>query len=164
MTLEDYLRTQLSRSDPYPAIDHRIRAELHADGRISFYIHTDGRDSDTETFWVKDNVVEEKRLYREPLPEALWTKILKVTKRFGAYRSHERDYLVIDGYHDTQTVADWIESIGEGVSAGYAGREGGPEHDRSMIFKPCLGAEEKKTDLAHLKKKHGLMAYCYLKT
>jgi hypothetical protein len=89
MTLEDYLRKQLSRSDPYPAIDHSIRAELHADGRVSFYIHAEGRDSDTERFWVKDNTVEEKRLYREPLPEELWPKILAVTKRFWAKRSHD---------------------------------------------------------------------------
>ena len=163
MTLEDYLRKQLSRSDPYPAIDHSIRAELHPDGRVGFYIHAAGRDSDTERFWVKDNAVEEKRLYREPISEELWIKVLSVTKRFGAYRSHKKDFLVVDGVYHPATVADWIESIGCGLSAGYSGKEGGPEQDRYLIFRPCLGAEEKQTDLDCLKTKHGLMAYCYLR-
>lgn len=163
MTLYDYLHTNLTRKDPYPAIDHHIRAELHPDGRISFYIHAAGRDSETESFWVKDNKLEEKRLYREPLPEHLWVKILEVTERFGGYRSHERDYLVVSGSYDPKTVADWIESIGHGISAGYYSREGGSEHDRYLVFKPCLGAEEKERDLAYLQTKHGAMAYCYLK-
>lgn len=60
MTLYDYLKTQLSRQDPFPAIDHSLRAELHADGRISFYIHAAGRDSDTADFWVTDAGVSEK--------------------------------------------------------------------------------------------------------
>lgn len=163
MTFEDYLRKQLSRSDPHPAIDHSIRAELHADGRVSFYIHAAGRDSDTERYWVKYNAVEEQRLYREPLPEEIWDKILSVTKRFGGYRSPARDYLIVDGEHDPRTVADWIETVGSGLSAGLHGREGGPENDRYLMFKPCLGAEEKQRDLDYLKTKHGLMAYCYLK-
>lgn len=162
MTLEDYLRKQLSRSDPYPAIDHSIRAELHPDGRVSFYIHAEGRDSDTERFWVRDNVVEEKRLYRESLPEKLWEKILAVTQRFGAYRSHKRDYLVVNGQHDPATITEWVESVEDGLNAGFKGYEG-PDHSQSLIFKPCLGAEEKESDLAHLKTKHGTMAYCYLK-
>jgi hypothetical protein len=163
MTLYDYLKTNLTRQDPHPAIDHAIRAELHEDGRISFYIHAAGRDSDTETFWVKENTVEEKRLYREPLPEDLWVKILEVTQRFGGYRSHERDYLVVDGLYDPKTVAEWIESVGGGVSAGYRTSEGGPDRNRYWIFKPCLGAEEKERDLAYLTTKHGIGAYCYLK-
>src|SRR5579872_7406432 len=110
MTLEDYLRKQLSRADPYPAIDHSIRAELHSDGRVSFYIHAAGRESDTERFWVNDSVLEEKRLYREPISEELWVKILSVTKRFGGYRSHEKDFLVVDGSYDSATITDWIES------------------------------------------------------
>ena len=57
MTLEDYFRRQLGRADPYPAIDHSIRAQLHEDGRISFYIHADGRDSDTQDFWVNGNTL-----------------------------------------------------------------------------------------------------------
>jgi hypothetical protein len=164
MTLEDYLRKQLSRSDPYPAIDHSIRAELHADGRVSFYIHAEGRDSDTERFWVKDNTVEEKRLYREPLPEELWPKILAVTKRFWAKRSHDPDYLVVSEEHDQETVADWIESIGGGLTAGYHHREGHPDTCGWHVFKPCLGGDEKERDLAYLKTKHGLMAYCYTKS
>jgi len=61
MKLYDYLKTQLTRQDPHPAIDHAIRAELHADGRISFYIHAERRDSDTADFWVSDAGVFEKR-------------------------------------------------------------------------------------------------------
>lgn len=162
MNLEDYLRKQLTRQDPHPAIDHRIRAELHADGRVSFYIHADGRDSDTETFWVKDNEVEEKRLYREPLSEKLWAKILKATQRFHAYRSKDV-YLVVDGEYDPKTIAEWIETVGGGVSAGPVGYEG-PDHSQSFVFKPCLGAEEKARDLAYLDAKHDGMGYCYLKT
>lgn len=164
MTLEDYFRSQLTRTDPHPAIDHSLRAELHADGRISFYIHAERRDSETERFWVKENTVDEKRLYREPLPEPLWKKILETTKRFGAYRSHQRDFLIVDSCYDIQTVSDWIESIGQGINAGYHSSEGGPDHDRYRVFKPCLGAEEKVTDLARLAKKHGAAAYCYIKS
>lgn len=54
MTLDEYLRKQLTRSDPNPAIDHQLRATLHPDGRISFYIHAERRDSDTADFWVSD--------------------------------------------------------------------------------------------------------------
>ena len=60
MTLDAYLRKQLTRADPHPAIDHRLRAQLHPDGRISFYIHAEGRDSDTADFWVSDAGVFEK--------------------------------------------------------------------------------------------------------
>lgn len=60
MKLYDYLKNQLSRQDPHPAIDHNIRAELHADGRISFYIHAAGRDSDTADFWISDAGIFEK--------------------------------------------------------------------------------------------------------
>jgi hypothetical protein len=163
MTLEDYLRKQLTRTDPHPAIDHSIRAEIHPDGRVSFYIHAEGRDSDTESFWVKDNAVEEKRLYREPIPEELWPKILAKTGPFRGYRSHERNYLVVDGASDPKTVAEWIESIGCGLSAGDYHYEGGADHDDYIVFKPCLGAEEKIADLAHLKTKHGTSAYCRMK-
>lgn len=65
MKLYDYLKKQLSRQDPHPAIDHSIRAELHADGRISFYIHAERRDSDTADFWISDAGIFEKR---EPMP------------------------------------------------------------------------------------------------
>lgn len=54
MNLYEYLKANLSRQDPHPAIDHQIRAQLHEDGRISFYIHAEGRDSDTADFWISD--------------------------------------------------------------------------------------------------------------
>ena len=58
MKLYDYLKKQLSRQDPHPAIDNDIRATLHPDGRISFYIHAEGRDSDTADFWISDLGIE----------------------------------------------------------------------------------------------------------
>ncbi len=54
MDLYSYLKQQLERRDPYPAIEHTLRAQIHQDGRISFYIHAAGRDSDTVDFWVSD--------------------------------------------------------------------------------------------------------------
>lgn len=65
MKLYDYLKKQLSRQDPHPAIDNDIRATLHPDGRISFYIHAEGRDSDTADFWISDAGIFEKC---EPMP------------------------------------------------------------------------------------------------
>jgi hypothetical protein len=65
MKLYDYLKKQLARQDPHPAIDHSIRAELHADGRISFYIHAEGRDSETAGYWISDAGIFEKRI---PMP------------------------------------------------------------------------------------------------
>lgn len=53
MNLYDYLKLNLSRADPYPAIDHSIRAELTTDGSISFYIHAAGRDSITADYVVR---------------------------------------------------------------------------------------------------------------
>ena len=50
--LYEYLLKNLSRSDPYPVIDYKIRAEKSSNGDISFYIHADGRDSSTLDFWV----------------------------------------------------------------------------------------------------------------
>jgi hypothetical protein len=61
MNLYDYLRKNLERQDPHPAIDHQLRATLHPDGRISFYIHAERRDSDTADFWVSDAGVFEKK-------------------------------------------------------------------------------------------------------
>lgn len=54
MSLYDYLKKNLTRADPHSAIDHSMRAELHADGRISFYIHPERRDGDTPTFWISE--------------------------------------------------------------------------------------------------------------
>jgi len=55
-SLYEYLHAQLTRSDPHPAIDHAIRATLHKDGRITFYIHAAGRNSDTSDFCLMPNV------------------------------------------------------------------------------------------------------------
>ncbi len=52
--LYDYFYKNLTSNGTvgYPAIDHKIRAELR-EGKISFYIHADGRDSDTMDFYVE---------------------------------------------------------------------------------------------------------------
>jgi hypothetical protein len=60
MSLYEYLKKNLERRDPYPAIDHHVRAQFHLDGRISFYIHVEGRDSETADFWVSDAGIFEK--------------------------------------------------------------------------------------------------------
>jgi hypothetical protein len=65
MTLYEYLRKNLTRNDPHPAIDHALRAELHADGRISFYIHPENRDGVTPEYWISDTGIFEKR---DPMP------------------------------------------------------------------------------------------------
>jgi len=51
--LYHYLRRALSRTEPYPVIDHSIRAELNADQSISFYIHPTGIDGETKDFVIK---------------------------------------------------------------------------------------------------------------
>lgn len=61
MSFYEYLRANLTRNDPFPAIDHALRAELHADGRISFYIHPDNRDGITPTYWISDAGIFEVR-------------------------------------------------------------------------------------------------------
>lgn len=67
-TLHSYLKRQLTQGNP--VIDHSIRAELHADGKISFYIHASDRDSDTADFWVCEDgaIFERFGELPDPLP------------------------------------------------------------------------------------------------
>ena len=61
MNLYNYLNLYLSRTNPYPVIDFKIRAELKQDGEISFYIHADGVDSATMDYIVnKDGSLKER--------------------------------------------------------------------------------------------------------
>ena len=55
-TLEAYLRDANSKG----IIDHSIRAMVHANGEIVFYIHPTGKDGDTKDFAVKDNTLESR--------------------------------------------------------------------------------------------------------
>lgn len=71
MTLYEYLTKNLDRSDTHPAIDHTLRVQRHEDGRISFYIHAERRDSDTADFWVSDNGIYEKKENMSPVHEFL---------------------------------------------------------------------------------------------
>lgn len=60
-TLEQYLREMFFRG----YIDHRIRAQVHADGAVTFYIHTMNTNSDTLDFEVRMNdLVENPRVTR----------------------------------------------------------------------------------------------------
>ena len=52
MTLEAYLRKNLERM----VIDHSIRAEVR-DGKVQFYIHATGHDSDTLDFRVEGGML-----------------------------------------------------------------------------------------------------------
>jgi len=52
-TLYDYLKKYLDKTEPYPVIDHKIRASKRSDGTIEFYIHADGVDSNTLDFIVQ---------------------------------------------------------------------------------------------------------------
>jgi len=52
---EDYLTGCLNRA--VPVIDHSLRAERLADGRIMFYIHPSNADGDTPNFTVSGNVL-----------------------------------------------------------------------------------------------------------
>jgi hypothetical protein len=137
MKLYDYLNKNLSRTDPTPAIDFGIRAEKHQYGRISFYIHADGRDSDTEDYWVEGNSLKEKRLAHEPLPESVRSKVLAVANRFGAFWGFGNKNALcvpIPKGHDWKTIVDWIETV-EGVTANYSGTEG----DQYLVFRPAFG-------------------------
>lgn len=51
-TLEQYLRENWDKGY---IIDHVIRANVNEDGSVMFYIHAQGKDSDTLDFFVKDN-------------------------------------------------------------------------------------------------------------
>ena len=137
MKLYDYLNKNLSRQDPHPAIDFDIRAEKHQDGRISFYIHAAGRDSDTEDYWVESNQLKEKRIADEPLPEGIRDKVLAATKKFHAFWGFGKpNYLCVamNTNSDWKSIADWIESVPH-VVANYAGTEG----DDYLIFRPSFG-------------------------
>jgi hypothetical protein len=135
MNLYKYLDRNLSRADPTPAIDFSIRAEKHPDGRISFYIHADGRDSDTEDYWVDGNKLTEKRLAFEPLPESVRKDVLNATRRFQAFWGFgDKNALCVPINCDKNNVADFIESV-KGVTANYCGTEG----DRFRIFRPAFG-------------------------
>ena len=52
-TLEQYLRAEHDRG----AIDFRLRAHVHPDGAVKFYIHPMGRDGLTLDFVVGGNGV-----------------------------------------------------------------------------------------------------------
>jgi len=121
--LHQYLKTQLARIDPRPAIDHRIRAQLHQDGRISFYIHADSRDSETVDFWVsEDGELTERRSVDEPLPDAVRAKVLAATKRFRAQWGvcDNQRLIVRDADTTWQEIEAAIETV-DGVSANYLG-------------------------------------------
>lgn len=51
MTLEEYFEKNYRSK----IIDHKIRITVDENGRISFYIHADGHDSDTIDFHVFGN-------------------------------------------------------------------------------------------------------------
>jgi hypothetical protein len=50
-TLEEYLRETLAEQ----AIDHKLRASLTEKDEVTFYIHADGLDSETQDYVVKGN-------------------------------------------------------------------------------------------------------------
>lgn len=54
-SFQDYLAGCLNRATP--VIDHSLRVERLADGRIKFYIHAANTDSDTPDFIVEGNVL-----------------------------------------------------------------------------------------------------------
>lgn len=53
MTLEEYLK----RCHDDGATDHALRATVDDRGAVTFYIHADGRDSDTLDFAVEGNTL-----------------------------------------------------------------------------------------------------------
>ena len=62
-TLEAYLRSDFARN----VIDHVIRAHVHDDGSVVFYIHPSGVNGDTLDFQVCGNrLVENPRVTRTP--------------------------------------------------------------------------------------------------
>lgn len=48
-TLEEYLRENIEAGN----IDHAIRAQIEADGVVTFYIHPAGEDGDTLDYEVR---------------------------------------------------------------------------------------------------------------
>lgn len=138
-TLHSYLKGQLSRSDPHPAIDHSIRAHLHEDGRISFYIHPHGRDGETIDFWVDDrDVIKEKRIKDEPLPEVYREKVLTSVSEFQAFWGfgNNKNLLfapMLKRYSRVTEIIKAIETV-KGVTANYSGTDG----DDYYVFRPHL--------------------------
>lgn len=64
ITLEDYFRENLAKGAMY----HAVCANIDEKGLVSFYIHADGRDSETPTFLVKDNHLLTKVETLLPIP------------------------------------------------------------------------------------------------
>lgn len=60
-TLADYIRENIERKEPHSVSSHSLSAELHEDGKISFYIHPDGVDGETLDFWVIGNELTTKK-------------------------------------------------------------------------------------------------------
>ncbi len=58
MDLETYLKANCQKQ----IIDHVIRAEIAADGTVSFYIHAASHDSETLDLYVAGNVLFDKRV------------------------------------------------------------------------------------------------------
>lgn len=54
ITLEDYLENNHTEG----IIDHVLRAELNGEGKITFYIHPQGRDGETLDFEVTGNSLD----------------------------------------------------------------------------------------------------------
>ena len=51
MTLEEYFRANLERTDPHPIIDHVVRVQEEGD-RLRFYIHPADANGDTLDFYI----------------------------------------------------------------------------------------------------------------
>lgn len=140
-TLHEYLKNSLTRNDPHPAIDHTIRAELHEDGRISFYIHAQGRDSDTVEFWVpKDDKLIEKRLMDEPLPEDTRKKVLDACRKYSGFWGLGNRNAMCIAMDRNEPVEEFIAAIEtvEGVTANPIGTDG----DDYYVFRPHLGKHD----------------------
>lgn len=136
-TLYSYLQKELNRCDPCPAIDHEVRAELHEDGRISFYIHAKGRNSDTPDFWVAcDGTIVERRLADEPLSQEKRDAVAAAVERFkGGWNFADNQRVLVPDNEDLswQEIKGAIESV-PGVCANYLGF-----NDIQWEFCPRLG-------------------------
>lgn len=53
MDLEEYLTSNFNKK----IIDHSIRVTVGEDGLVSFYIHANGKDSETLDFQVIGNII-----------------------------------------------------------------------------------------------------------
>ena len=52
-TLEEYLKESVKAD----AIDHTMRASVDGEGKVTFYIHPQGKDGDTQDYEVKGNAL-----------------------------------------------------------------------------------------------------------